>query len=209
MCYKLEQCQFETNSSVSIGVAQAPEDGTEFNRLYNSADKALYYVKQNGKNSYHFFSDRVQEENSRAGKTVDLKYLRELMSRADSGRGAYLLDFDSFHHVYNFISRFVERSDKDVQTVLFTISEDDVQELDVGEMELVLELLEKAIHISLRRSDVSTRYSSKQIVVILMDTTIENGDMVANRILDCFNKIYTGRKIKIDYGIACMDSINL
>lgn len=209
LCYKLEQCQFETNSSVSIGVAQAPEDGTEFNRLYNSADKALYYVKQNGKNSYHFFSDRVQEENSRAGKTVDLKYLRELMSRADGGRGAYLLDFDSFHHVYNFISRFVERSDKDVQTVLFTISEDDVQELDVGEMELVLELLEKAIHISLRRSDVSTRYSSKQIVVILMDTTIENGDMVANRILDCFNKIYTGRKIKIDYGIACMDSINL
>ena len=34
----------------------------EFNKLYNSADKALYYVKQNGKNAYHFFSDKLQKE---------------------------------------------------------------------------------------------------------------------------------------------------
>lgn len=207
LCYKLEQCKFETNSSVSIGIAQTPEDGTEFNKLYNSADKALYYVKQNGKNSYHFFSDRLKEDHMRAGKTVDLKYLREIMSRADSGRGAYLLDFESFHHVYNFIRRFVERSGKDVQTVLFTVAENNEQDVDVTEMELVLEMLEKAIYTSLRRSDVSTRYSSKQIIVILMDTNSENGDMVASRILDCFYKLYTGRKVQIDYGIARMDSI--
>lgn len=209
LCYKLELCEFETNSSVSIGIAQTPEDGMDFNKLYNSADKALYHVKQNGKNSYHFFSDKLQAENDRAGKAVDLNYLREVMSRTDSGRGAYLLDFDSFHHVYNFIRRFVERNGKDVQTVLFTVMENDAQDLDVTEMELVLELLEKAIYTSLRRSDVSTRYSSKQIIVILMDTNTENGDMVAGRILDCFHKLYTGEKVKIDYGIACMDAINI
>ncbi|MGN1415511.1 MAG: diguanylate cyclase domain-containing protein [Oscillospiraceae bacterium] len=209
MCYKLEQCKFETNSSVSIGIAQTPDDGTEFNKLYNSADKALYYVKQNGKNSYHFFSDRLQEESARGGKTVDLNYLREFMSRADSGRGAYLLDFESFHHVYNFIRRFVERSSRDVQTVLFTISENENVELDVSETELVLELLEKAIYISLRRSDVSTRYSSKQIIVILMDANEENGDMVAKRIIECFDKLYTGDRVTIEYGIARMDSEDL
>ncbi|MGN0695691.1 MAG: diguanylate cyclase domain-containing protein [Oscillospiraceae bacterium] len=209
MCYKLEQCKFETNSSVSIGIAQTPDDGTEFNKLYNSADKALYYVKQNGKNAFHFFSDRLQEENARGGKTVDLNYLREFMSRADSGRGAYLLDFESFHHVYNFIRRFVERSSRDVQTVLFTISENDGVELDVTETELVLELLEKAIYISLRRSDVSTRYSSKQVIVILMDANEENGDMVARRIIECFNKLYTGGRVTIEYGIARLDSEDL
>lgn len=199
---------FETNSSVSIGIAQTPDDGMEFNKLYNCADKALYYVKQNGKNSYHFFSDKLQEEKSRASKTVDLKYLREFMSRADSGMGAYLLDFDSFHHVYNFIRRFVERSGKDVQTLLFTVTEKGSQELDVTETELVLEMLEKAIYTSLRRSDVSTRYSSKQVIVILMDANKENGDLVAKRILDCFNKLYTGNKVNIDYGIAYMDNRN-
>lgn len=209
LCLKLEECKFETNSSVSIGIAQTPDDGMDFNKLYNSADKALYYVKQNGKNSYHFFSDKVQAEHSRGAKTVDLNYLREFMSRADSGRGAYLLDFDSFHHVYNFIRRFVERSSRDVQTVLFTVSDIGGQDTEVSETELALELLEKAIYTSLRRSDVSTRYSSKQIIVILMDANQENGDMVACRIIECFNKLYTGGKVKIDYGIARMDGSEL
>ena len=194
---------FEIECSVSIGIAQTPEDGLEFNKLYNSADKALYYVKQNGKNAYHFFSDKLQKEKSRAGKIVDLKYINSLMSRADDGQGAYFLDIDSFHHVYNFICRFVKRNEKDVQTVLFTVNEEN-QEIDVTEMELILETLEKAIYTSLRRSDVSTRYSSKQIVVILMDTDEVNGSMVADRILDCFYKMYSHQEVQIDYDIACI-----
>ena len=209
LCDKLEQCKFETNSSVSIGIAQAPEDAAEFNRLYNCADKALYYVKQNGKNSYHFFSDKLQTEKKRGEKNVDLNYLREFMNRADGGRGVYSLDFESFHHVYNFIHRFVERSRREVQTLLFTIVDNDEQKMDIAEMELALETLEKAICQSLRRSDVSTRYSSKQIVVILMDVNEVNGDMVAARILKCFRELYTGRTVQIDYGIASMDDAKL
>ena len=200
---KFAALSFEIECSVSIGIAQTPEDGLEFNKLYNSADKALYYVKQNGKNAYHFFSDKLQKEKSRAGKIVDLKYINSLMSRADDGQGAYFLDIDSFYHVYNFICRFVKRNEKDVQTVLFTVNEEN-QEIDVTEMELILETLEKAIYTSLRRSDVSTRYSSKQIVVILMDTDEVNGSMVADRILDCFYKMYSHQEVQIDYDIACI-----
>lgn len=200
---KFAALSFEIECSVSIGIAQTPEDGLEFNKLYNSADKALYYVKQNGKNAYHFFSDKLQKEKSRAGKIVDLKYINSLMSRADDGQGAYFLDIDSFHHVYNFICRFVKRNEKDVQTVLFTVNADN-REIDVTEMELILETLEKAIYTSLRRSDVSTRYSSKQIVVILMDTDEVNGGMVADRILDCFYKMYSHQEVQIDYDIACI-----
>lgn len=200
---KFAALSFEIECSVSIGIAQTPEDGLEFNKLYNSADKALYYVKQNGKNAYHFFSDKLQKEKSRAGKIVDLKYINSLMSRADDGQGAYFLDIGSFRHVYNFICRFVKRNEKDVQTVLFTVNEEN-QEIDVTEMELILETLEKAIYTSLRRSDVSTRYSSKQIVVILMDTDEVNGSMVADRILDCFYKMYSHQEVQIDYDIACI-----
>ena len=203
---KVKDFNFAINASISVGIAQTPEDRTEFMELYGNADKALYYVKQNGKNDYHFFSDKLQVESSRSGKAVDLKYLQDLMSRADSGRGAYQLDFDSFHHVYNFIRRFIERSHRDVQTVLFTVSENSSTELDAAEVEFALELLEKAIYTSLRRSDVSTRYSSKQLIVILMDAGNENGDMVAERIIDHFKQLYTGGKVRIDYGIARMDS---
>ncbi|MGN0669927.1 MAG: diguanylate cyclase domain-containing protein, partial [Oscillospiraceae bacterium] len=206
LCYKLEQCKFETNSSVSIGIAQTPEDGTDFNKLYNCADKALYYVKQNGKNSYHFFSDKVQAETDRGGKTVDLNYLRDFMSRADSGRGAYLLDFESFHHVYNFIRRTVERSKREVQTVLFTINPTNPGgKLETSEAEVAVELLEQAIFTSLRRVDVSTRYSSRQVIVILLDANNENGDMVAERVVKCFYKLYTGNNIAIEYDVVEME----
>ncbi len=202
LCRKIEQKKFETNSSVSIGIAQVPEDGKSFGAIYNAADKALYYVKQNGKNSYHFFSEQKAAETTRSGSLVDLKYLREVMSRADSGRGAYQLDIDSFHHVYNFIRRFVERSERDVQTILFTAVCSDNENADIEETETALELMERAIYTSLRRSDVSTRYSGKQIIVILMDADSENGTIVAERISDCFNKLYTGGKIRFEFGIA-------
>lgn len=205
LCFKIEQKRFETNSSVSIGISQIPNDGRDFSTVYNAADKALYYVKQNGKNSYHFFSEQRDSENSRAGNLVDLKYLREVMSRADSGRGAYQLELDSFHHVYNFIRRFVERSGREVQIVLFTVTTPENTIVDPCETEVALEMMEQAIYTSLRRVDISTRYSSKQIIVILMDANRENGELVAHRIIDCFGRLYTGRKIFFEYGIARME----
>lgn len=138
---------------------------------------------------------------------MDLNYLRDFMCRADSGNGAYLLDFESFHHVYNFIRRFIERSGKDIQTILFTVTEPAGEEIEVSEMETILELLERAIYVSLRRSDVSTRYSSKQMIVLLMDINEKDGDVVAKRILDCFHRLYTGGRVEIDYGIAKMEGL--
>ncbi len=42
--------------SVSVGVAIYDRDGDTFEKLYRAADKALYQVKQKGKNSISFFS---------------------------------------------------------------------------------------------------------------------------------------------------------
>ncbi|HOO79379.1 MAG TPA: diguanylate cyclase [Lachnospiraceae bacterium] len=206
ICYKLEQCKYETNTSVSIGIAQFPEDGKTFKSLYNAADKALYYVKQNGKNSYYFYGEHSETENTRMSRTVDLNYLREIMTRTDSTKGAYMLDYDSFHHVYNFIRRFVERSSHDVQTILFTFSPSDKSE-DSRDMEVAVDILEQAIFNSLRRVDVSTRYSSRQVIVILMDSNTDGGDLVAKRIIECFYKLYIGNYVSLDYDIVQMDKL--
>lgn len=203
ICYKLEECRFDTNCSVSIGIAQCPEDGTDFNSLYYAADKALYYVKQNGKNSYHFYSDQSVMESDRNAKNVDMEYLREIMKRSDAGKGSYLMDYDNFHHVYNFIRRIVERSNREVQTVLFTLIPKD-PDCDPDEFNIASEMLEQAIFTLLRRVDVSTRYSSRQMIVILMDANTENGKMVAERIIDCFQKLYSG-DITIEYNIVRME----
>ena len=185
-------------TSISIGIAQSPDDGSDFTKLYNCADKALYYVKRNGKNSYHFFSGKLQDEKGREEETISIKDLQELMLRIDTNKGAYLLDVGSFRYVYNFIRRFADRSSKDVSTLLFTVEE--------NENAQAMNLLEKTICTFLRRSDVITRYSSKQFIVVLMDINSDNSNVVAERIIDNFNKAYTGGKIHIDYSIARIDN---
>lgn len=195
---RIDECGFDVGTSISIGIAQAPEDGNEFAGLYNCADKALYYIKRNGKNSYHFFGAKLQDEKERGRETVDLQYLQEFMCRADSGKGAYQLNIESFQHVYNFIRRFVDSSKLNVTTLLFTISE--------NENEKAIEALEKTIGTFLRCSDVVTRYSSRQLIATLPNATDEDAVMIAERIIENFNKLYTEETIHLDYSISHMNN---
>ena len=194
----IEDLKFDGNVSLSVGIAQSPDDGTEFAKLYSCADKALYYVKRNGKNSCHFFSDRYRGEGDFSEELVDLKYLQELMRRGDSGNGAYYLDVESFRHVYNFIRRFEDRHGGDVSVLLFTLSG--------SEDGKPMEILEETICTHLRRSDVAARYSNKQTVVVLLDASRENSSIAAERIVQNFNAIFAGSDVRLDYDIASLDS---
>ncbi len=202
----LGESGFETNSSVSVGIAQFPEDAEDFKSLYNAADKALYCVKQSGKNSYHFYSDQSAKENRRANNNVDINNLREMMYRSDpSKNGAYMLDFDNFHYVYNFIHRIVERHGEDVNTILFTLQNEDA---DPAEIEQVVELLDRAIFTSLRKADVSARYSSRQVIVMLYDSKENGGQICAERILENYHKLYKGN-LDFSYDVVKMETSGL
>ena len=195
--------EFDTNSSVSIGIAEFPNDGKDFNGLYSAADKALYHVKQNGKNAFHFYSDQKLAEKERAGRNIDIGYLRDIMKRTDSDQGSYRVDYDNFHFIYNFIRRTVERTDKDVQTVLFTLTDDTAGTQTLQQVEEAIGALENAVFRSLRRVDVSARYSGRQFVVVLMDTDEENGKKVVERILAKYHCIYDGN-LTFTYDIVKM-----
>lgn len=203
ICNAFEESKFETNASVSIGIAQAPIDGDDFDSLYKAADKALYYVKQNGKNDFHFFSDKNELEHRRSGSQIDLDYLREALTRIDGGKGTYLVDYDKFYLIYNFVRRIVERDRQEVQTVLFTLQIDDDNSVNEKAMEEAIDQLESAVYNSLRRVDVSTRYSTRQLIVILMDANTENGRKIADRILENYYKMQEN-SIRVEYDILEM-----
>ncbi|MHB1116934.1 EAL domain-containing protein [Sideroxydans sp.] len=50
---------YAINTSFSIGISLYPEDGREFDLLLKSADTALYQSKDSGRNTYRFFSDKM------------------------------------------------------------------------------------------------------------------------------------------------------
>lgn len=57
---KIKEINSPISVTLSIGIAMAPEDGTDFHTLYCNADKSLYYVKQSGKNSFSFYGEKSE-----------------------------------------------------------------------------------------------------------------------------------------------------
>lgn len=51
--------QHELYASGSIGIAMYPDHGEQLDQLIQNADIAMYYIKANGKNSFRFFSEKM------------------------------------------------------------------------------------------------------------------------------------------------------
>ncbi|MBE5852480.1 MAG: diguanylate cyclase [Lachnospiraceae bacterium] len=175
------------NISASIGISMIPDNGKDLKTVYNKSDKALYLVKKNGKNSYHFYQERekglnemmCEEEES---TYADLEQLKNLIREKRNISGAYEVEYEGFRRIFQFISRSVKRSKRNVQIVLFTLSELENVSCEVDMLERTMLRIGSIIMASLRKGDVVTQYSSNQYVVILIDTDTNNGKMVADRI---------------------------
>jgi len=175
--------------SVSIGITALSEEGNTFRKLYNQADKALYYVKQNGKRGYHFYSpvrstDYMCEEK---GVAADLEQIQEMVREKSARRGAYVVEQDGFKSIYQFIARYIERTRQEVQILLLTLYRESRESEDAMCMERAMGMLGKEITQHLRKGDISNRFSSSQYVVIVMDASTKNGKVVAERIIQNYN----------------------
>lgn len=192
----------EEGVSVSIGIAQYPEDGAEFTEIYSAADKALYFVKQNGKRGYHFFQDdcRTLAEINREIAQIDMQQLKLLIEEQSEEAGAYQVEYEGFKKIYHFVNRCAIRNGQNVQIVLFTLSLKEGHEDDAVISESI-GMLEADISGLLRRADVATQYSKNQYVVILMDTNKENGMIAVNRVLDDFANKEISKYVDISYDI--------
>lgn len=194
-----ESCDFKI--SVSIGIAEKPQDGSSFTELYSAADKALYYVKQNGKRGYHFFGD-TEKENRKAEeekKLIDLLQLQRLIQEKGNEAGAYRVEYDGFKRIYRFVSRCMERNSQDAQLVLFTIQDALDEEIDNDRAFRGIKSLEEAVSKSLRRGDVATRCGKVQYVAILINASYENGTMVAHRIQQKFDELLKDNTVRLAY----------
>jgi diguanylate cyclase (GGDEF)-like protein/PAS domain S-box-containing protein len=73
--------QHDLHLTVSIGIANYPDDGTEAEVLLKNADFAMYHAKENGRNNYQFFQP---EMNVRAVERQSLENgLRHAMERQE------------------------------------------------------------------------------------------------------------------------------
>lgn len=198
---KQEQIDVLQETQLSIGISLSGVDGYEFEELYQRADKALYHVKQNENVHYGFYHSAGLMRTPEQSRS-DLDAVLDLIRQQEERGGAFQVEYDEFGHIYEFMSRFSERSHQETQILLFTLFSSDGSDIALERMEVAMQCMEQAICKSLRGVDVGTRYSSSQFLVVLMGTEKENVRVVTDRIIQNYFKLYGNKDITLTFDIA-------
>ena len=134
------------------------------------------------------------------GKTETAYQARQSISELEPDGGAFCSNLEAFSHIYKFTVRQMERTGQSVFLMLCTLTEHDGSVPTAGDrMTKVTEAFHGAIKKTLRSSDVYTRYSPSQFLVLLTEITHEDCDAaVASRLRGNFHKYQGMSRVRLD-----------
>lgn len=189
--------------SISIGIVHTKNPNERGKDLLQKCDKALYYVKKNGKDDFQILQrgKEYASESFSKGVQIDMARLKSRLTEEPVPAGAYALDYSNFEKIYRFIARTISRTKKESQIILLSLTENVHGSMDIADLNEAMNILERCIVGSLRKGDVTARYSSSQQVVIMLDSNQENGHMIAERIIANYSRMYDNYNVELVYNI--------
>lgn len=187
--------------SVSVGVSICDKDKEDFSEMFEKVEKALYFAKQKGGATYHFHEKEITTAERNLSR-VDLEQLINYIKNKAHYEGCFQLTYPEFGKIYEFIKKVADRNNQQVQLLMFTVAANPGEKVSLEEREQVMSFLEHAIIASVRGVDVTTRYSSTQRIVMLMNLDQEQIEIVTDRIMKEFYKMYDQRRISVYYDVA-------
>lgn len=194
---RCEKDDILANTSLSIGISLTAQEGKNYKQLFRCADRAMYYVKQNGKGGYSFHnSEESKVDNS---TKVDLERLVNSIRHVNGAKGAYRVEYQQFIKISEFVENFTRRNHQNLQIVLLTIDFDRSIPMELDERDDLMKDLELSVAKALRSVDVCTRFSSAQLLLLLVDTTQTYVAPTVQRILGQFFALHNPAEIKITY----------
>ena len=186
-------------SSLSVGMCMTQKNDV-YEEVLKKADKALYHIKQSGKAGYFVHTHTDGANNRKA--SVDLnKIVKNIMDNR-ARQGTRNLEYREFTKIYDFLHNLVTRFGYNIHFLMLTLEPEDYNQIDIEEQEYAMECMEKTIKEVLRNIDVSTRFSSEQILVILLNAQDKDVEVIAGRIFSGFHKIYHKNAVNLSYDIA-------
>lgn len=190
-------------ASLSAGLCMCSRGGN-FEEYYNCADKALYYVKQNGKGSYFFYEQMKADDISVQRMGKDLEVVAHALQESGSYSGALDLDYRDFAKIYEYMNSLGARCSHTCYLVMVTVDGFQEQMMYNEEMEEALECMETSIRQKIRKVDICTRYSSMQYLIILFEPQESQIPNVMERIFDQYYKMYNENDYKPRYEYMAM-----
>lgn len=164
-------------------------NGATFEKCYREADKALYFVKQNGKGNYMFYHE-MQLDHGMSGTGKDLELVAKALRQSGSYSGALDLDYRAFAKVYEYVNSLGERYRHKCYLVMVTMETFPDRMMYIEHIEEALGCMENAIREKIRKVDVCTRFSSMQYLIILFEAQEDQIANVMDRTFAQYNELY-------------------
>lgn len=128
-----------------------------------------------------------------------------LTEKTTNDAGGYQCSYPIFCGIYHMVARMMERGGQSVYLMLCTLVDGKGNPMQEGErLDEMAARLNKAVQFSVRHGDIVNQYGKGQFLVLLMNTTREDCEIVKRRINQNFK---VGRqRISVQYhvnGIAC------
>ncbi len=180
---------------VSLGAVFVPENGTDYAELFDLADKALLYVKQNGKHGYSL--GRSEKWTDNAGGS-DLRSLSASLNERHVSQYAMWMGQESFGDVYRYMMRYLERYHKRACKLLFTAKP--LRDLS-HEMAGLSEDLQNILQHSLRNSDFMMQTGELQFFLFLPEVDERDIDRVIRRIMNAWEKSSYRGDVSLSYEV--------
>lgn len=179
-------------ASISAGLCMCTK-GDSFDECSSKADKALYYVKQNGKHNFFFYQQMGNTVFPVSSVAKDLSLVAKVLRNSGNYSGALNLNYREFSKIYEYINQLGERHKYHCFLVMVTMETSPDSMMYIENIEQALEYMEEAIRHKIRRIDVCTRYSAMQYLIILFESDESQIPKVMDRIFIQYYKLYDKR----------------
>ena len=164
---------------VSIGAAEVPAHGREYDRLFHLADQALLTVKLTGKHQCAVTGGARENLQDESG-TMNLESVTKIMEERSVSTNAMWMGKEAFINIYRYMMRYMERYHGVAYRVLFTLTMAS-GEYNQEEQEEIRDRFRTLIQSSLRNSDVMLEVSGNQIFLLLPGILEDNIHVVTDR----------------------------
>ena len=156
----------------------------EATNLY--ADTAERYFKERGVKPSKKLLDSLNQLGNQVIHSYEvLDNIQESLKEQGCAerKGAYLCSYPMFRGIYQQLVRMLERSGQSIYIMLCTIVDSKGMPMKEGaQLESLSKRLEQAICTAVRSSDVVNHYSKGQYLVLLINTTREDCEIIQKRI---------------------------
>ena len=183
---QFEQLDETIHSHYMIALSESGDkEGAKAHYLYVLD---LFYNKESINPSQEFISlygKIVKSENSYG---ADVSAVRIEMEEKGDGDGAFYCEYDAFKHIYQLEARESRRAGRSLYLCVITASESEDEKNTRKQKNRAMSRLQETIGNCLRTSDVFSRYSASQFVMVFPGANNQICENIMQRIVKQFKR---------------------